>query len=515
MGNLALRIGRETARQPRFASGNASIPAPVLGWNARDNLADMDPRFALLMSNYFPDGSQVNLRRGAQDHATGLPSFVETLHNWVSGTSSKLLAFSGGGVYEVTGSGAVGAPLATGFSNNRWSAVNAGATGGERGLYANGADAAQSYDGATFTAAGLSGPTKLNGLAVVNKRLWGYDEGTGQAWYWPVEAVTGAGASFDIASVVPTGGTLVAIGNLTVDGGLGLNDLTVFVLSSGKIVIYQGTDPADAANWSLVGVWDGGLPIGKRCLVPFGNDLVLISEAGFLSLLRFTRQTGVIEASPLSDAIRDAVNDASQLYENNFGWQGIYYPHLRQLIFNIPRIENKSADQYVMNSFTGAWCRFKGWDASCFETRGHDLFFGANNKVVKANIGGNDFGGSILASWQSAWNYFGSRGVEKIYTQYRPNIRSTALLEVSTAVGTDFDDPVLPGNVLTSQPIGGRWNVDKWNTARWNSGETVYNEWVGAGNEGFNASVLYRTNSLNAQIRFLATDFLYEFGGNL
>ena len=515
MGNLGFRIAQRTAQIPRFQTGNASIPAPVFGWNARDNLGDMDPRFALQMENYFPDGSTVKLRSGTEDWSTGFPGFVETLFNSVNRMTTKLIAFSGGNSYDASAQGAVGAPLATGFALNRWTGVNAGASGGETTLFANGSDAAQSYDGTTWAAAGLTGPSKLNGLALVNKRVWGYEEGTGQAWYWPPEAVTGAGASFDIGSVVPTGGYLVAIGNLTVDGGLGLNDLTVFVMKSGKIVIYAGTDPADAANWALRGVWDGGNPIGNRCLVPFGNDLVLISDAGFISLLGFTQQLGRIESAPLSDNIRNAVNDASRDFEGNAGWQGLYNPHLRQLIFNIPTIENNKSEQYVMNSFTGAWCKFTNWPAFCWAEREQSTFFGTNTKVSRANSTGRDFGDSIAGRWQSAWNYFGSRGVEKQFDQYRPNIRSNIQISQNSAIGTDFRDPKVPSPSITAGTAGAKWNVDKWNVGKWGGQNVVTNDWLGAGAEGQNASIVYQTISQDADIEFLATDFIYQFGGNI
>ena len=360
----------------------------------------------------------------------------------------------------------------------------------------------------------MTGPHgRLNGTTVVNKRIWGFEQNTGEAWYWPLEAVTGAGASFDIGSVVPTGGDLLAIGSLTVDGGEGLNDLTVFVMRSGAVVIYAGTDPADAANWALRGVWNAGNPIGNRCLISFGNDLVLISDAGFLSLLKFTQQIGRLEASPLSDAIRNAVNNASLAYEGNFGWQGIYNPHARQLIFNIPTIEGSTSEQYVMNSFTGSWCRFTEWDAFCWEHLDHETFFGANGKVMKANDGANDGGNSLFAGWQSSWNYFGQRGREKHFKQFRPSFRANVAVSLQVGFGTDFEDPKAQTASLTNAPAAGKWDIAKWDVDAWGSGLITTNDWIGAADTGYNASWSYNTVSDGAEIQFLATDFIYEIGG--
>lgn len=514
-GSLAARIARAETRVQRPRTQTASIPSQVFGWNARDNLADMDPRFALVMRNMFPDGNDIRLRQGIRSYATGLPGVVETLHEQVKGESRKLIAFSGGNSYDASSNAAVGAPLATGFQSNRWSAVNAGAAGGETGLYANGVDPPQAYDGTTWSAAGLTGPSNpnhLNGLTVVNKRLWGFEINTGRAWYWPVEAVTGAGASFDIGSVVPAGGNIVAIGSLTLDGGDGLNDKTIFIMQSGAVVVYSGTDPADATNWALNGVWQAGNPIGNRCLVDFGSDVVLITDAGFVSLLRFTQSIGRLERSPLSDNIRNAVNEASLLYEGNWGWQAVYNPHQRQLIFNIPTVEGNRSEQFVMNSFTGAWCSFSDWHAFSFANFNNELYVGLNGQVAKANEGGNDLGEPIRARWQTAWNYLGIRGREKLFTAFRPTFRSNSQISLQSAIGTDFVDPQVQVPSLTEQLIGGKWNVGKWNDAKWGRGLITTSDWIGANNEGFNISFVYETFSKDADIRFLSTDLIYELG---
>ena len=43
-------------------SVNVSLPAPTKGLNARDSLADMDSRYAVVMDNYVPMDSGVASR---------------------------------------------------------------------------------------------------------------------------------------------------------------------------------------------------------------------------------------------------------------------------------------------------------------------------------------------------------------------------------------------------------------------------------------------------------------------
>ena len=54
----------------------ASTPAPVGGWNARDNLAEMALTDAVIVDNFFPGTANARLRRGSINHATGIGAAV-------------------------------------------------------------------------------------------------------------------------------------------------------------------------------------------------------------------------------------------------------------------------------------------------------------------------------------------------------------------------------------------------------------------------------------------------------
>ena len=506
---LQARIRQRESVAPNLARNIETIPAPVFGWNVKDSLDDMDPRFAIQLDNYFPDGSDLRLRRGNVDHATSITGPVESLHTATIGTNEKLIGFANNSAYDVTGSGNVGAPLASGFTNNQWTGTNAGANQGERALYTNGVDAAQSYDGSTWVAAGLTGPTKPNGITTANKRIWVYEEGTGQAWYSPPEAVTGAMSPFDISSVYPDGGALVSIGNVSIDGGQGPDDYTVFVMKSGAVIVYVGTDPADAANWSLRGVWRAGRPIGNKCLVPFDKDLILITDVGFQSILRFTTGGGV-SGVPISDNIRNAVSEASQLFKGNYGWNGVYNSAERHLIFNVPVLAGENSVQFVMNSISGAWCQFSNTGALCHAVREGIRYTGANGKVLRADFGGNDAGVPIFGFVQSAWKYFGPRGRDKHFKQFRPKFRTETSVRVSAGIGVNFVDPVLPPVSSVGRAEGGKWDVAKFDQDLWGGGLINIADWRGAHKKGFNASIAIRTETDNAEIQYLSTDMLYE-----
>jgi hypothetical protein len=71
---------------------------------------------------------------------------------------------------------------------------------------------------------------------------------------------------------------------ITRDGGSGPDDFAAFVGETGKVAVYQGDDPGDANNWSLVGVYKIGRPLSRSAYVQFGQQLVVLCEDDFYFL---------------------------------------------------------------------------------------------------------------------------------------------------------------------------------------------------------------------------------------
>src|SRR3990167_7348272 len=92
-------------RRPMVAKPSAtakSLPAPVGGWNARDSIADMDEKDAVILTNFFPSTTSVNLRGGYSQFATGFGAQVETVIAYSGATTNKLFGIAGGSVYDAT-----------------------------------------------------------------------------------------------------------------------------------------------------------------------------------------------------------------------------------------------------------------------------------------------------------------------------------------------------------------------------------------------------------------------------
>ena len=156
------------------------------------------------------------------------------------------------------------------------------------------------------------------------------------------------------------------------------------------------------------------------------------------------------------------------------------------------------------------WGRFKGGNAICFATRENRLYFGTNNTVKRGNAGGIDVNQPIVGRVQTAWNYFGLPGISKGFTQFRPHIRSNSAISLGLGLCTDFKDPVIRDVGITTSQVAGQWNTAIWNQSTWATGTISSNDWRGAGNGGYNASVAYETSTRGVVVELLATDIQFE-----
>ena len=127
----------------------ASVPSPIGGWNARDSVAEMNPLDAVVLDNFYPTPSEIQLRKGYTEYATGITGQVDTLMQYSGGSTSKLFAAAGSVIYDVSSAGAA-TSVVTGQGSDRLQYVNASTAGGNFLVAVNGADAPLIYDGTNW-----------------------------------------------------------------------------------------------------------------------------------------------------------------------------------------------------------------------------------------------------------------------------------------------------------------------------------------------------------------------------
>ena len=500
-------------------SSSVSTPAPVKGWNAKDALADMDPDYAVTLDNFFPNLTDCELRAGFSSHSTGNGSgAVETLVEYSGPSTKKLISCAGGSIYDASATGAASS-IASGKANNRWQTTMFGTAGGNFLYMVNGADAPIYYNGSTFTTPSLTGVTATDIVDVIahQRRLFFAFNDSLIIGYLPVVSITGTVSTFDLGGLCTKGGKIQALASWTRDGGSGPDDIFVAITSEGECILYSGNDPSTAANWRLVGAsFNIGKPIGRRCVETVGTELIVTTQDGAVPLSIFLSidQLGAAGRA-LTDNIQNTFIASAWSYGANFGWQSLHYPQGSYALFNVP-ITAAAAHQYVVNTQTGAWCRFKGQNAACWSLYRGDLYFGAQagGVVYKADTGTSDNSANIEWKIKPAFNYFGERGVNKLFTLCRPHFISNGAPAVAIDMNVDFSD-----NDPTSSPTAATlnaalWDVSLWDEANWSEVQNIA-DWLTVYGLGNCATPTMKGAENSLTIRFSAYDTIFQVGNAL
>jgi|5_EtaG_2_1085323.scaffolds.fasta_scaffold35293_1 hypothetical protein len=514
---------------------STSQSAPIGGLNTRDAVDLMPQTDAIRLDNFFPGSTDVSLRKGYINHVTGLPSTVQSLLTYQSPSANKLFAASSGEIYDVTSAGAIGAswdtaswdtsswasasnsPVLTGLSNAKWESVNFTTSGGSFLFIVNGADAPRHYNGsawATPTLSGVTGST-INNVTVFKERLFFIINDSLSFGYLPINAVAGTVSTFPLGSVFNFGGKLVAAGSLTRDGGSGSDDYIAFITSEGEVAVYQGTDPSDANKWALVGVFKIARPIGKRCIVNVGPELIVITESGFVPLTQMYAENESNYSKAISDKISGSIITAVTNFKSTFGWEALIYPKGQFGLFNIPNGVSGEFVQFVVNLSTGAWGRFTGQDAYCWGLLNGDLYFGGNTKVYKADSGFSDAGVQIQGSAKTAFVYYGGRGTSKRFTAIRPIVSSDAQLPVSIGFDVDFNDGTSTYTPSSATTTGSEWDNTEWDVGLWAGTISSQLVWRSVADIGWNAAIRIKTSTQAQSIKWHSVDIYYEKGVGL
>lgn len=502
------------ARSPTKA---ISVPAPTGGWDTREALADMPVDHAPIMDNWFPGTDTVKVRNGSAQHKTGMTGAVETLLEYTATNgAAKLFAANNGSIYDATSAGAIGAAVVSSLTNNRWQQVQIGTAGGQFLLIVNGADTPRTYDGTTWANATMTGPTIANLIwcNLHQRRLWFGEKDSLSAWYLAVNSITGAATEFSLAGVASLGGYIMAMGTWTRDSGEGQDDVAVFVTSEGEAIVYSGTDPASAATWALVGVFRIGKPIGRRCMIKAGADLLIVTQDGFVPCSRILSQDRAQSDNvALSRQINEAVNTAVRSFKALFGWQPFLYPRGQMLIVNIPQ-SSTSAHQYVFNTLTGAPTRFTGIDARCWGLLNDEAYFGTSTGLVcKFDTGVGDDGVETAADCLQAFSYFKSPGRNKAFKGVEPIFESTGSPNAALDLNIDFKIKSPTGVANASPVVGPTWGSAKWGVDSWGGGGRIYDGWRGVRGIGKSAALRVRINTKTSAPEWVATNFRYVDGG--
>jgi hypothetical protein len=514
-----------------------TVASPSLGWNTRDPVAGMKPGFASILDNYIIEGGVPRVRPGYRVWATGMPGRVDGLLPWSgAGTTEQLFAASGAGIYDVTAGGAVGSAVVSGLTSARWSSLMFAAAGGNFMFCFNGADTSQTFNGTTW--ANWTGTGVTGGVAWANQfqtRLFVGNPGRLSFFYGGAGAIAGSFTEFPLQGVSGRGGGVCAMATISGDGGTGAQDLAVFITTTGDAIVYAGTDPSSASTWELVGRWRIARPLGAphRCVVGYGGDALLLTEAGVvpLSALRSGEDLGTVldRVGPvrrIEPTWQALAVDRGTLS----GWGITPLTRGNTIIINVPF--GPSAAQQVVVSEGGAVSRWNGIQAAVWvEAMGSRVFCGdaaATGRVLLWGENVSDAGGGIWSEALTAYVIGGAGARVKRAQLAQPVMTDAAGVQQTIEVlsnwripqsEVDARGPSAPAPALPALNDGGAfmvWDVGLWDVGLWaGASQNVTLPWRGVRGLGYALAVRLSMLSGNGRPAWLGTNLVVDQGNTV
>lgn len=501
----SLRLAQNASRKRGGTTRLVSLPAPIGGWNTAEGLAVTSPATAQVLENWRPTTTGCVPRAGSRTVATasleGDP--VETILTFNSALQQRLFAATETDIYDMTVVAdpvVPPSPVVTGRTRGRYSYVNSTTSGDAYLLAVNGADPLLIYnpidgwkpitDTSTPAITGIA-TSKLSFVWLYRNRVFFVERDTMKARFLGVGAISGALGTVDLNGVFQRGGSLLLGATWSLDAGDGLDDKCVFITTEGEVAVFEGSNPASSASsdWSMVGRYDIGRPLGPDATMRAGGDLLIATADGLVPIsAAINKDIAALAQAAVSRPIApDWQREAND--RQGLPWQIQKWSEKSYALISLPVSRpGQEPGALVVNTVTGAWCRYTNWDIRCLGMHRNQLYFGTSDGRVKiAEVGGMDDGAGIYYTMVGNPEHLGAQGVVKTVRQGRATYRgSTPFLDKLTAsVNYTVELPSPPDAAASIQT--NNWDSGLWDRAKWDAASppsVVRAGWVSFGVTG-------------------------------
>lgn len=465
------------ARQSMQKYRTKIFRGPVRGWIRSSDPDHPVDGGAEILRNIFPTTQGGVLRKGSLTRAI-ISSAPRHIASFDSGSNSKLIVADDNNFYDATTPVDNETPLTpdvTGLTNGNWSSEQFTAGGGSYLMMCNGADDVQTFDGTTWGTAAITGIAggELNDVWKFKNRLFFVQKNSFSAWYLPPLAFQGAALEIPLGAVFSLGGKLLFGCTWSLDSGAGLDDVCLFVTTEGEVAVYQGSDPSDANNWSLSGVYHIGRPLDREGWFRSGGDIMILTDEGIISVSSAVQgDRSGIRSNAITASIEEEWRRITDLGGTATDRFTVSLWHSESmLIVGLPSSSRVFKRSLVANIRTGAWAEYFGWGAKCFGLHDNRLFFGTEEGgIVEANVTGSDDGAPYQCVYIPSFNPLGSPN-DKSALHCRMVAKTDNPYEFELFANGDHNLSIPPALSAGLSSGTDRWNASIWNDAIWNSGD--------------------------------------------
>jgi hypothetical protein len=182
------------------------------------------------------------------------------------------------------------------------------------------------------------------------------------------------------------------------------------------------------------------------------------------------------------------------LAKRNYPWTIYKWHEYGGMFVTTPYDVDGSHKCLVVNSSTGAWARFTGWDATCWLGMTGLMFFGTQKGVImQADQTGFDDGSSYVATLVGGWEMFQSPSQTITWRQARAsfNAKTGEPFVPQLSATTDYVITLpTPPDAGPDPGLLDLWDEGLWGAAKWDKGipkaAAIRNTgWVSIGMTGF------------------------------
>jgi hypothetical protein len=536
-----MRRGRPQA--PTLQS--AHWPAPMGGLNAISAGSAMPISDCLRLYNLVPSEYGLRSRLGSREWVTGLTgaadNYVRTLLPFTgsakNGANDKLFAVTSSGIWDVTASTetpvlSLAFGLTTGDAGHGHSTVMVTAAGHFL-LYCDEVNGYHVYaeNSGSWTAVTMGGgATQVSGVNpagfvhvhVHKNRVWFTEKDTGNAWYLAAGAIYGAATSLNMGRQFKAGGPLVGLYGWTYDGGSGIDDSLVGISNGGDVVIWQGTDPASASDFSLRGVWQvGPPPAGRDLTASVGGDVWILTRFGLLPISQLV-VGNTFERSQLPTAkVANLFNAAMLSKASKKGWAMRLHPEDGTLVLMVPTNDGQATEQFAYSLTAKSWSQYRDLAIYSSAVLGGKFYYG----TVDGKVGINDdyIDGRTLADPNSytavQWALLTSfqnlgNARQKQVQMLRPTFITEGAAPTYNAQARYRYDFTELSTVTEGSTSGDLWDSAQWDAAIWAGDYQPTQNVTGTVGMGVDVAIAIRGTSITRTV-FVGTDVFFTTGGLL
>jgi hypothetical protein len=513
------------ASQAQRHHDTLTFPAPIRGKISNENLAASKPQGARVLENWFPTTTSIRLRGGLKKKATIGGGPVVSMFNYDGSAGRFMFAADATSVYNVTSPASPSiapSPAFSGQTSGYYSYVQFPTAGGDFLSIVNGTDSMRQFDGTTWTTVASLGvninTNKLSHVWTYRNREFFVQKGTLVAWFLPVNQISGTALDFTLAGVFQKGGSLLFGGTWSLDAGDGVDDKCVFVSDKGEVAVYEGSNPADASNWSLVGRYDMSPPRGNRASMQAGGELLIAMDDGIIPISQAIQKDRA--ALGLISVSRNIEPDwRLEAGRRTLPWEILKWPLFNMAIVSLPASTGQDKKCFVVNLQTGAWADYTGWDTRCLVLHDGWAYFGTSDgKVMQCELSGSDDGMPYVATYVGLFDHMKSAARDKVVHLGRAVFLAGRKFIAKLSVSTNYQVslPSAPASVANDVSLD-EWDTGLWDVALWDAGSTkrVSTKWTGIGQSGFSVAPQIQVTcgvTPTPDAELVAIDVTYEVG---